>query len=48
VDPEGQWSESGINDVLLEDYETFEIRRASVPWEDLHQTIFLRLDLNME
>jgi hypothetical protein len=33
---------------LLEDYATYEIRRATAPWSGLHQTMFLRLDLNME
>jgi hypothetical protein len=42
------WTHESVTDVMLQDHGTWELRRASVPWlEDVEQ-IFLRLDLTME
>jgi len=42
------WSAEGVTDILLQDHGTWELRRASVPWLEGQEHIFLRLDLTME
>lgn len=42
------WTHDSVNDVQLQDHETWELRRASVPWLEGAERIFLRLDLTME
>jgi len=41
------WSTNSVTDELLEDHDTWELRRATVPWTSSDH-IFLRLDLIME
>jgi len=41
------WSAASVTDEPQEDHDTWELRRATVPWTNSNQ-IFLRLDLIME
>ncbi|MEX1045681.1 MAG: MBG domain-containing protein [Chthoniobacterales bacterium] len=47
-DVSGEWSSEEVNDVLLQDHATWELRRASVPWFSDGDHIFLRIDLTVE
>jgi hypothetical protein len=42
------WSGEGVSEVLLEDHDTYEIRRARVPWLSGDGPIFLRLGLTLD
>jgi len=42
------WSGQNMTDVVLEGYSTYEIRRASVPWQRGDAPIFMRLGINWE
>jgi subtilisin family serine protease len=44
----GGWTHDSVTDVQLQDHDTWELRRASVPWLEGAGQIFLRLDLTME
>lgn len=42
------WSSDSFWDYLLEDNDTWELRRASVPWSESNPAIFLRLNIRLE
>ena len=42
------WSSDSVVDGMLEDHDTWELRRASVPWSETDPGIFLRLNLLFE